>query len=421
MSKRSPEKKSDETTKIPETDEKTAEPKKKKAKAIKKKPVEFVVRDIIVPVKLDEDDEHIKIITYNVAGLRGLLKNKPNVIKDLVEKNNPDILCLQETKLQENHVNDFRDMLSDEGFSSYWSCSVDKKGYSGTAIFVKNGGKNSGEVAPKPKQKKLTSFFAKPSGDKPKEEESNKIKDSINSNPHVNPIEVIYEFTEKKFRGEGRTITIEFESFFLVACYVPNSGQNLERLDYRTQEWDPNMRKYLSSLETKKPVIFTGDLNVGHLDLDIHNPDAKHIVKQSGLTPVERASHTTLLEETGFKDVLRYFYPTARGQFTYWSMRTSARQPNKGIRLDYFICSPSILPEIEINESSTITKTADTDEKEDIDEEQAPPISSEKFRSSIIGPSKDSRLEVVDQYSLHEDTIGSSDHCPVMLTMKFKK
>ena len=99
---------------------------------------------------------------------------------------------------------------------------------------------------------------------------------------------------------------------------------------------------------------------------DIHNPDAKHIVKQSGLTPVERASHTTLLEETGFKDVLRYFYPTARGQFTYWSMRTSARQPNKGIRLDYFICSPSILPEIEINESSTITKTADTDEKEDI-------------------------------------------------------
>ena len=155
MSKRSPEKKSDETTKIPETDEKTAEPKKKKAKAIKKKPVEFVVRDIIVPVKLDEDDEHIKIITYNVAGLRGLLKNKPNVIKDLVEKNNPDILCLQETKLQENHVNDFRDMLSDEGFSSYWSCSVDKKGYSGTAIFVKNGGKNSGEVAPKPKH---TSF-----------------------------------------------------------------------------------------------------------------------------------------------------------------------------------------------------------------------------------------------------------------------
>lgn len=139
------------------------------------------------------------------------------------------------------------------------------------------------------------------------------ISESVSILPEIHhPLTVLnveYELKDKKFSGEGRTITIEFPNFYLINCYVPNSGQRLERLSYRTEEWDPYFFSYLKSLEeTGKPIILTGDLNVAHLDLDIHNPTAKHISKQSGLTPQERQSFHSRLA-TDFQDALRFFYP----------------------------------------------------------------------------------------------------------------
>lgn len=119
---------------------------------------------------------------------------------------------------------------------------------------------------------------------------------------------VQYEFNEAAHSGEGRTITLEFDSFYLINCYVPNSGQNLDRLDYRTSEWDTHLHNYLKTLELSKPVILAGDLNVAYADIDFYNPTAKHIHKQAGLTPQERQSFGALLN-TDFHDALRYFYP----------------------------------------------------------------------------------------------------------------
>lgn len=165
---------------------------------------------------------------------------------------------------------------------------------------------------------------------------------------------ISYDFEDEgklpQFSGEGRTITVEFDKFIFICCYVPNSGEGnvflltrlfreyiiaswlegLRRLDYRVDEWDPYMRKYLQTLGSRKPVIFAGDMNVGHLDIDIHNPTAKHIAKQAGLTPRERASFSQLLatpssltdpSSRSFVDAFRYFHPDEKGQFTYWSQR----------------------------------------------------------------------------------------------------
>lgn len=210
---------------------------------------------------------------------------------------------------------------------------------------------------------------------------------------------VRYELPDSRFAGEGRTITLEFPSFFLVACYVPNSGMDLARLTYRVEEWDPHMKQYLDSLKSTKPVIFCGDLNVGHLDLDIYNYTAKHIVKQAGLTPAERNSFSALLG-AGYVDAFRHFHPgsicfllffisyctisDARGQFTYWSQRTAARSVNCGIRLDYFICSENLFP-----------KSSDADSD---------------FVQS--GP------QIADSYLLPDETEPCSDHCPVALVVE---
>jgi len=154
------------------------------------------------------------------------------------------------------------------------------------------------------------------------------------------------------------------------------------------------MKSYIASLEAKgKPVIFTGDLNVGHLDVDIHNPEAKHIVKQAGLTPVERLSFTSLLEN--YVDAFRFFYPTAKGQFSYWSQRTSARPVNRGIRLDYFICSKSMFP------SSVGVEGA-----------------ASGARTIVKSTSPVTKPTVRDSYILFEDTVGLSDHAPVVLTIE---
>lgn len=222
---------------------------------------------------------------------------------------------------------------------------------------------------------------------------------------------------------EGRIITIEFDKFFLINSYIPNSGEGLARLDFRVKKWlvlfiyiinflflfnisifflnhnsyfssltihrDQAMYSFLKDLHKQKPVIWTGDLNVGHLDIDIHNPDAKHILTQAGLTKEERESFDNFLKEKIFHDAFRHFYPNSKGQFTYWSARTNARPVNKGIRLDYFICSKDFFENERKEEGET---------------------SEESDRNSIT---------IIDSDIEHKLTEGSSDHCPVWLVLKY--
>jgi exodeoxyribonuclease III len=344
---------------------------------------ESMPRDNITPIPLDDTKKYLKLISWNVAGLRGLLKNKPNIINDIVDKHSPDVFCLQEHKLQSSHLADFENLLESKGYTGYWTCSDVKKGYSGVVVFVKG-------VTPKKKTTgTLTSMWSKKNDNSNDKNESN--NETINSN--LNVIDVKFDLEDKKFSGEGRTITIEFENFYFIGCYVPNSGQNLERLDYRVDEWDPYMRNYLLELQKKKPIVFAGDLNCGYADIDIHNPTAKHIVKQAGLTPRERSSFGEFFN-IGFVDALRYFYPNAIGQFTYWSQRTFAREVNKGIRLDYFICSNSMAPDYdkEVNEG--------------------------EMRRQVVLNKSYNHPTLHDTYILDTDTIGSSDHCPVVLVLQ---
>lgn len=210
------------------------------------------------------------------------------------------------------------------------------------------------------------------------------------------------------------------------------------RLPYRVDEWDPAFFAYLSHLSATKPVILTGDLNVGHLDLDIHNPTAKHISKQAGLTPQERKSFGQgLLGDGKFTDAFRFLFPDAVGQFTYWSQRTFARPVNKGIRLDYFICSNAFFPEAaaaggagggpegaapgageraraselarNITGGTEVTVATELD-VELLDQRTAQ--RTEMDMKSVPVPG------VVDCKILHDETVGCSDHCPVLLTVR---
>lgn len=223
-----------------------------------------------------------------------------------------DVLCLQETKLQDQHVDDPKlklkgHLLEDEGYDAYYSCSTAKKGYAGTAVFVKR-----------------------------REEAA------------LTPQEVSYEIGKEEHDAEGRVINLDFPAFSMSNLYVPNSGQTLARLDYRTEQWDKDMLQFMQKRESDRgvPVIWLGDLNIAHTAKDVWNDGAKHLVKQAGVTPQERASFQEQLD-AGYVDAFRHLHPEAQGQYTYWSQRAGNREPNKGLRLDYFICSPSLFDENE--------------------------------------------------------------------------
>lgn len=198
---------------------------------------------------------------------------------------NADIICIQETKMQEGQAE-----VPMEGYHQYW-CSAEKKGYSGTAVFTKK-----------------------------------------------EPISVTYGIGVDVHDHEGRVITCEYEDFYLVNVYVPNSQNELKRLDYRMQ-WEDDFRAYLVALDEKKPVIICGDLNVAHKEIDLKNP--KTNTKNAGFTPEERAKMTEL-QEAGFIDSWRYFYPDAEGIYSWWSYRFNARKNNAGWRIDYFLVSEKI-------------------------------------------------------------------------------
>lgn len=250
----------------------------------------------------------MRLISWNVNGLRAIVrKGHLEDIKNL----DADIFCLQETKLQEGQIE-----LDLEGYHKYWNYAV-KKGYSGTAIFTKK-----------------------------------------------EPISEFYGIGIEEHDQEGRVITLEFEDFYLVNVYTPNSQRKLARLEYR-MKWEDDFKEYILDLDEKKPVIICGDLNVAHKEIDLKNPSSNK--KNPGFTQEERDKMTSLLED-GFVDSFRFLYPEKEDAYTWWSYITKARERNAGWRIDYFLVSKKI---------------------------------SDKIEDAII----------------HDDVYGS-DHCPVELKLK---
>ena len=209
--------------------------------------------------------------------------------KDFFDKIDADIFCIQETKMQENQVDDNIKEIVKE-YNAYWN-SAEKKGYSGTAIFSKE-----------------------------------------------KPVNVTYGIGKEEHDKEGRVITLEFEKFYMVNIYTPNSKRELERLDYR-QVWEDEIREYLLKLNESKPVIMCGDLNVAHQEIDLKNPKTNR--RNAGFTDEERNKMTELLD-AGFTDTFRYKYPDVEGKYSWWSYMFRAREKNAGWRIDYFIVSNSL-------------------------------------------------------------------------------
>lgn len=288
-----------------------------------------------------------RIASWNVAGLRALMKKEPTALADLCKDHDLDVLCLQETKLQEAHLDDpklkLRGCLSEAGYDEYWSCSTAKKGYSGTAVFVKQRGNQS----KKTKQSNIGKFFGKKSNVKGDDVESKVQPTEVADFPAelVTPTSVSYKIG-KSIDDEGRTIMLEFPFATITNVYVPNSGQGLKRLDYRTMEWDKDFLAFQQRKEKERglPVIWLGDLNIAHKAYDIWNDGAVHLAKQAGVTEQERVSFTAMLD-AGYIDAFRKLHPDAKGHYSYWSQRAGNREPNKGLRLDYFVCSPELFSE----------------------------------------------------------------------------
>ena len=250
----------------------------------------------------------MKFVSWNVNGIRACVQKG---FLDFFTEADADIFCIQESKMQEGQLE-----LDLPGYHQYWNYAV-KKGYSGTAVFTKK-----------------------------------------------EPLSVTYGIGIEEHDQEGRVITCEFEDFYFVTVYTPNSQNELARLDYRMR-WEDDFRMYLKKLEEKKPVIVTGDMNVAHKEIDLKNPKTNR--KNAGFTDEERGKFTELLD-AGFIDTFRYFYPDREGIYSWWSYRFSARAKNAGWRIDYF-------------------------------------ITSRRLDSSLTGA------------AIHIDVFGS-DHCPVELTIE---
>ena len=251
----------------------------------------------------------MKFISWNVNGIRACCQKG---FQEYFTRMNADIFCVQETKMQAGQLD-----LSFEGYESYWNYA-EKKGYSGTAVFTR-----------------------------------------------VKPLDVTYGLGIEEHDKEGRVITLEFADFYFVTVYTPNSQSELQRLDYR-MTWEDAFRAYLQDLDSRKPVIVCGDMNVAHQEIDLKNPKTNH--QSAGFTDEEREKFTTLLS-SGFTDTFRHLYPQLENAYSWWSYRMRAREKNVGWRIDYFLCSSRL---------------------------------NEKIASA----------------SIHSDVMGS-DHCPVELELSF--
>ena len=229
----------------------------------------------------------MKLISWNVNGLRACCDKG---FRDAFQSLDADFFCLQETKMQEGQL----DLVFD-GYTSYWNYA-EKKGYSGTAIFTRH-----------------------------------------------QPLAVTYGLGIEEHDHEGRVITLEMEQFYLITVYTPNSQDGLKRLDYR-MTWDDDFRSYLQELDKKKPVLVCGDLNVAHQEIDLKNPKTNRM--NAGFTDQERNKFQQLLD-AGFVDTFRHFYPTQEGIYSWWSYRFKAREKNAGWRIDYFLASERLKPQLE--------------------------------------------------------------------------
>lgn len=229
----------------------------------------------------------MKLVSWNVNGLRACVTKG---FLDFFHEIDADIFCIQESKLQEGQID-----LNLEGYHQYWNYAV-KKGYSGTAIFTKK-----------------------------------------------EPLSVAYGIGMEQHDQEGRVITLEFEDFYMVTVYTPNSQNELARLPYR-MEWEDAFLSYLKTLETRKPVIFCGDLNVAHKEIDLKNPKTNR--HNAGFTDEEREKFTKVLE-SGFVDTFRYFYPQMEQIYSWWSYRFKAREKNSGWRIDYFCVSECLTDKLQ--------------------------------------------------------------------------
>ena len=221
----------------------------------------------------------MKLISWNVNGIRACMQKG---FMDFFNESDADVFCIQETKCQTGQVE-----IDMPGYFQYWN-SAEKKGYSGTAIFTKK-----------------------------------------------EPLSVSYGIGIEEHDKEGRVITLEYEDFYMITCYTPNSQNELKRLDYR-MKWEDDFKAYLKGLEVKKPVIVCGDLNVAHNEIDLKNPKSNH--KNAGFTDEERQKMTALLTD-GFVDTYRFFYPDKTDIYSWWSYRFNSRQNNAGWRIDYFLTS----------------------------------------------------------------------------------
>lgn len=224
----------------------------------------------------------MKLISWNVNGIRACMQKG---FMDFFTAADADFFCLQETKLQAGQID-----FAPEGYHAYWNYA-EKKGYSGTAIFTKR-----------------------------------------------EPLSVCYGIGIPEHDTEGRVITLEYEDFYMVTCYTPNSQNELARLPYR-MKWEDDFRAYLKALDAKKPLILCGDLNVAHEEIDLKNPKTNR--KNAGFTDEEREKMTALLN-AGFTDTFRHFYPDTEGVYSWWSYRFKAREKNAGWRIDYFITSAAL-------------------------------------------------------------------------------
>jgi AP endonuclease-1 len=227
-----------------------------------------------------------KFASWNINGIKAWLEKNGH---SYITKESPDIFCVQETKCVKEKI---PEEVKIAGYNTYW-LSGDKEGYSGTGLYSKE-----------------------------------------------KPVSVSYGINDEEHDKEGRVITAEYPDFYFVTAYIPNSGRGLVRLDYRTKQWDPAFRKYIKELDSKKPVILCGDLNVAHLDIDLSNPK-NNKNKTPGFTDAEREQFTELLNE-GFLDTFRELHPDVTDVYSFWSYMMNCRAKNVGWRLDYFLISQQL-------------------------------------------------------------------------------
>ena len=284
----------------------------------------------------DDGRRTFKAIAWNVAGLRSFYDKSLARLESLVEREDPDVIVMQEHKLQRAHVAAFEEKLTKK-FPAYrcvrFAVSETKKGYSRVVAMCKSSARTSGGGGGR--QTTLDGAFG--AGAEKTAEKKAKTAEKAYDGPRLVSIEE--GLGSRGYTDEGRTLTLEFERFYLVTAYVPNSGQDLKRLGYRIDEWERDMRAYLKELDAKKPVLYVGDLNVAHRDEDIWNVTASHIKKSAGTTPQERAAFGVMLEENELRDAFTFFHEGATGWFSYWSVRAGNRPFNKGLRLDYTLAS----------------------------------------------------------------------------------